>query len=347
MKRPIFFNIPQGMSKEEALPSEVLQLLEERFHSIIVRRVNHDAFLYKIDVGRFRESIQNHEVLIAGQYVFKSDGEIYDFEINDASRSYRFNTTDKFLEKEELDAFLSEMSDDSEEENGGVPDSPLCDLLLQAINEEDSEPYQSPFASDLRKDLNYLGVLLALMAHAGATIEAQPLYAGLYLYLVKFVLSGLKLFSSIIEANEGEDAGEAADAWVDEHGLDFATAVIKEYSSMKCDEAMEIMRSNNQRESRNLKNTIEEALNMAMACTLSWIKEIVEAEDYEAGEVRLTLATAIEEYCPIDNTNGYNAAANAKQLSAQWQEVVNQSGCTEDLGMQALGLPSAVILPPE
>lgn len=63
--------------------------------------------------------------------------------------------------------------------------------------------------------------------------------------------------------------------------------------------------------------------------------------------MQATLAAAIEEYCPIDNSEGYSAVENARQLSEEWQEVVTRSVCTEDLSMQALGLPSAEIIPSE
>lgn len=351
MLRPICYNIPEGKSEQEALSDELLEALEGFFQAV-THAYSDDATLYRLNIGRIHESVKAGGLVVAGQFVDRSDGEVFDFEINQGTNEVRYLSTGNFLEEQELARFLrgdaggdlGEDGNSSESSNSGP--YPF-ELLLQAINEERSEAYQSPFASKLRKDLDYLGALSALMYHAGATIEAQPLYTGLHSYAIKYALRGLRLFSQSIRSLQGEEAGKAAEAWVDEHGLDFASAVVKEFSARRCARFQESIQAEDQDAIQELKTLVEEAIGMAMSTTSDLIKSVVEADDYRAGDVQATVAAAIEEYCPIDNSQGYSAVENARQLSEEWQEVVNRSGCREDLSMQALGLPSAQTIPSE
>jgi hypothetical protein len=347
MIRPTCYNIPEGKSEQEALPDELLELLANVFQGV-TNAFGDNATLYRLDIGRVYESVQSGDLVVAGQFVDRSDGEIFNFEINQGTNKVGYKSTGDFLNRNALSLFLGEETgsgdaDDSNSESSESGPYPF-DLLLQAINEESSEAYQSPFGSKLRKDLDYLGALSALMYHAGATIEAQPLYTGLHSYAIKYALRGLRLFSQSISSIQGR---ESADSWVDEHGLDFAAAVVKEFSSRRCVHFQESIQSEDQEGIQELKDLVDEAIGMAMATTTDLIKSVVEADDYQAGDVQATLAAAIEEYCPIDNSEGYNAVDNARQLSAEWQEVVSRSGCVEDLSMSAIGLPAAQIIPSE
>lgn len=347
MIRPICYNIPEGKSEQEALSDELLEALEGVFQGV-THAFGDNAVLYRLDIGRVYESVKSGDLVVAGQFVDRSDGEVFDFEINQGTGKVGYKSTGDFLDQQSLSGFLGEIAGENDNGSESSDSGPYpFDLLLQAINEESSEAYQSPFASKLRKDLDYLGALSALMYHAGVTIEAQPLYTGLHSYAIKYALRGLRLFSQSIGSLKGEDAGKAAEAWVDEHGLDFAAVVIKEFSSRRCVRFEESIQAEDQDGIQELKALVEEAIGMAMATTTDLIKSVVEADDYRAGDVQGTLAAAIEEYCPIDNSEGYNAVENARQLSAEWQEVVTRSGCTEDLSMQALGLPSAQTIPSE
>jgi hypothetical protein len=345
MIRPACYNIPEGKSEQEALPDELLELLANVFQGV-TNAFGDNATLYRLDIGRVYESVQSGDLVVAGQFVDRSDGEVFDFEINQGTNKVGYKSTGNFLDRDALSLFLGE-----EAENGNGEDSSSdrsdsgpypFDLLLQAINEEGTEAYQSPFASKLRKDLDYLGALSALMYHAGATIEAQPLYPGLHGYAINYALRGLRLFSQSISSTQGR---EFAESWVEEHGLDFAAAVVKEFSSRRCARFQESIQSEDQEGIQELKDLVEEAIGMAMATTTDLIRSVVEADGYQAGDVQATLAAAIEEHCPIDNSEGYNAVDNARKLSAEWQEVVSRSGCMEDLSMSAIGLPSAQIIP--
>ena len=305
MIRPSYYNIPEGMSEQEALPDELLQLLADVFKGVTYA-FGDDATLYRLDIGRVYESVQSGDLVVAGQFVDKSDGEMFNFEINQGTSKVGYKSTGNFHDRNALTLFLGE---EAESGNADVNNSELSesrpyhfDLLLQAINEQSSEAYQSPFASKIRKDLDYLGALSALMYHAGATIEAQPLYTGLHSYAIKYALSGLRLFSQSIGSNQGSEAGKAAEALVDEQGLDFAAEVVKEYSSRRCIRFQESIQSEDQEGIQELKNLVEEAIDMAMATTADLIMSIVEADDYQDGDVQATLVAAIEQYCPIDNS---------------------------------------------
>ncbi len=344
MTRPFCYNIPEGKSEQEALSTELLQLLGEVF-SGVTNAFGDNAILYRVDVGQIYESVQIGELVFAGQFVDKSDGEVFNFEINQATNKVGYKSTGEFLDKKSLLLFLGIEVDSDAEEVDTIESSTSglrpFDLLLEAINEEATEAYQSPFASKLRRDLDYLAALSAAMYHAGITIEAQPLYTGLHSYAIKYAFNGLRIFSQSIGSLEGVEAGDAAVAWVQEHGFDFAAAVVKEFSARRCVRFQESMQAEDQEGIQQLKDLVEEALGMAMATTTDLIKTIVEADDYQDGDVQAALASAIDEYCPVDNSEGYSAVENARELSAEWQEVVNRSGCKEDLSMRELGLPSA------
>jgi hypothetical protein len=344
MIRPSCYNIPEGKSEQEALPDELLELLANVFEGV-TNAFGDNATLYRLDLGRVYESVQSGDLVVAGQFVDRSDGEVFDFEINQGANRVGYKSSGQTLDSEGLSLFLGEeagignAADESSEpsESGAYP----FDLLVQAIREEGSEAYQSPLGFKLRKDLDYLGALSALMYHAGATIEAQPLYTGLHSYAIKYALRGLGIFAQSIGSIQGSEAGKASETWVHDHGLNFAAAVVKEFSSRRCEQFQESIQSDDQEALQVLNDLVEEAIGMAMATTADLIKSVVESDGYQAGDVQATLSAAIEEYCPIDNSEGYSAVANARQLSAEWQEVVSQSGCGEDLSMEALGLPTA------
>ncbi len=344
MSKPIGYNVPEGVDAESFLSDELLSMLGESFAGV-TDAFGDDATLYKIDIGKIIESVQAGGLIISGQFVDKSDGEIFNFEINQDSNQLRYRSAGEFLEEERLAVIRGESSADDAEGNSTSDlrrkGQQLYDLLYEAVNDRDSEAGQSPFGIKLSKDLDYLAALSAAMYHAGITIEAQPLYAGLHSYAIKYTLGGLRLFSDVIGAMEGPEAEALANRWIDENGLGFAASFVKAFSSQRCESMREQIQAGNQPAIEDIKAVLEEGLGMAMACTTDLIRTIAEAEDYEDGDVQVTLAAAIEEYCPIDNSDGYHVSINPRQLSTEWQEVVKQSGCAEDLSMQALGLPSA------
>lgn len=55
-----------------------------------------DATLYKIDIGKIIESVQAGGLIISGQFVDKSDGEIFNFEINQDSNHLRYGPQESF-----------------------------------------------------------------------------------------------------------------------------------------------------------------------------------------------------------------------------------------------------------
>ena len=344
MSKPIGYNVPEGVDAESFLSDELLSMLGESFAGV-TDAFGDDATLYKIDIGKIIDSVQAGGLIISGQFVDKSDGEIFNFEINQDSNQLRYRSAGEFLEEERLAVIRGESSADDAEGNSTSDlrrrGQQLYDLLYEAVNDRDSEAGQSPFGIKLSKDLDYLAALSAAMYHAGITIEAQPLYAGLHSYAIKYTLGGLRLFSDVIGAMEGPEAEALANRWIDENGLGFAASFVKAFSSQRCESMREQIQVGNQAAINSIEALLEEGLGMAMACTSDLIRTIAEAEDYEEGDVQVTLAAAIEEYCPIDNSDGYHVSINPRQLSTEWQEVVKQSGCAEDLSMQALGLPSA------
>ena len=344
MTPPILYNIPEGKSEQEALPDELLQLLGDVFQGV-TSAFGDNATLYRIDVGKIYESVQDGELVFAGQFVDKSDGEIFNFEINQETNQLGYKSSGEFLDRKSLAAFCGSSStdekedsnEDQSEEEGLRP----YNLLLDAINDETSEAGQSPFGSKLRKDLDYLAALAAAMYHGGISIEAQPLYTGLHSYTIKYALSGLQLFTQSIGSMEGLESELMAEQWVDEHGLDFASAVVKEFSSRRSEQMRELIEAGDQAALEETKALVEEAIAMAMACTIDLIKTVAEADGYKQGDVQAAFAAAIDEYCPIDNSEGYHVSENPRQMASEWQQVTEHSGCSDDLSMQALGLPLA------
>jgi hypothetical protein len=344
MTPPILYNIPEGKSEQEALPDELLQLLGDVFQGV-TSAFGDNATLYRIDVGKIYESAQDGELVFAGQFVDKSDGEIFNFEINQETNQLGYKSSGEILDGQSLADFCGsssneedqDSSEDQSEEEGLRP----YNLLLDAINDVTSEAGQSPFGSKLRKDLDYLAALAAAMYHGGISIEAQPLYTGLHSYTIKYALSGLQLFTQSIGSMEGLESELMAEQWVDEHGLDFASAVVKEFSSRRCEQMRELIQAGDQAALEETKALVEEAIAMAMACTVDLIKTVAEADDYKPGDVQAAFAAAIDEYCPIDNSEGYHVSENPRQMASEWQQVTDHSGCSEDLSMAALGLPVA------
>jgi len=352
MIRPFAYNIPEGLSEEEAFPDEILQVLREVFQGV-ANAFGDNATLYRVDLGLLYASVQEGEPVVAGQFVDKSDGEIFDFQIKQSTNTVNYKSTGGFLDQTDHGRFFGgdgqgtgttvEPSVSDSEESGLRP----YELLLAAIEDQESEAYQSPFAEKLRKDLDFLGGLTAAMYQGNVSIEAQPLYTGLHRYAIKYAFSGLSVFSETIASLEGAEAGAAADAWVQEHGHDFASAVVKEFSARRCARFQESIESEDQQVIQELTPLIEEALGMGMATTADLIRTVGEADGYQDGDVQTALAAAIEEYCPIDNSDGYSTTSNARLLAAEWQEVVTRSGCQEDLSMEALGLPQAESIAPK
>lgn len=344
MTPPIPYNIPEGKSEQEALPNELLQLLDDVFQGI-TSAFGDNATLYRIDAGKIYESVQDGELVFAGQFVDKSDGEIFNFEINQETNQLGYKSSGEFLDKQSLAAFCGSLSteekEDSNEDQSEQEGLKPYNLLLDAINDETSEAGQSPFGSKLRKDLDYLAALAAAMYHGGISIESQPLYACLHSYAIKYALGGLKLFTQSIGSVEGLESELMAEKWVDEHGMDFASAVVKEFSSRRCERMRELIQAGDQTALDEIKAIVEDAIAMAMACTVDLIKTVAEADDYKQGDVQVALAAAIEEYCPIDNSEGYHVSENPRQMASEWQQVTDHSGCSEDLSMQALALPVA------
>jgi hypothetical protein len=237
MIRPSCYNIPEGKTEEEALPHELLELLVGVFQGV-TSAFGDDATLYKVNIGRVYESVKCGDLVFAGQFVDRSDGELFNFEIIQGTNKVGYQSTGNFLDSNALALFLGgeagigdgDIISSEPSEQGPYP----FDLLLQAINDEGSEAFQSPFASELRKELDYLGALSAAMYHAGVTIEAQPLYTGLHGYTIQHALRGLRRFSQSIGSIHGTDAETAAKALLDDRGLDFAAAIVKEVSSRRC-----------------------------------------------------------------------------------------------------------------
>lgn len=342
MTRPIAFNLPEGKSADEFLDAQYLELLNEVFEGV-KQAFGDDAILYRIDIGRIFESAVSGELIIAGQFVDKSDGEVFNFEINQGTNKLGYKSSSEFLSATQLAEFLGESevvssagNDDNQQEDPLYP----YDLLIQAINDEDSEVYQSPFSVKLRLDIDYLGVLSLAMYRGAVSVEAQPLYAALHGYVIKYALGGLKLFSNNIRQNFGGTAGEAAEQWVEDHGVDFSAAVIKDFSARRYTELEEQLESGSTEIQQLLTRLIEDAIDMAFATTKDFIETIATSNDYQAGDITLALTHAIDEYCPIDNSDGYTTSESAKELADIWKQLLETACCPEDLSVSALGLPS-------
>ena len=345
MSKPIGYNIPQGVNEGAFLSDDLLVMLGDVFVGV-TDAFGDDAKLYKIDIGKIIESVQAGGMVFSGQFVDKSDGEIFNFEINQETNQLGYKSSGEFLDRQSLAAFCDRSSTEEAEEDSSEDQSEQeglrpYSLLLDAINDEASEAGQSPFGSKLRKDLDYLAALSAAMYQGAIRIEAQPLYAGLHSYAIKYALSGLQLFTQSIGSVEGLESELMAEQWVDEHGLDFASAVVKEFSSRRCERMRELIQAGDQTALEEIKGIVEEAIAMAMSCTVDLIKTVAEADDYKPGDVQVALVAAIEEYCPIDNSDGYHVSENPRNMASEWQQVTDHSGCSEDLSMEALGLPVA------
>ena len=107
MIRPSYYNIPEGMSEQEALPDELLQLLADVFKGVTYA-FGDDATLYRLDIGRVYESVQSGDLVVAGQFVDKSDGEMFNFEINQGTSKVGYKSTGNFLDRNALTLFLGE-----------------------------------------------------------------------------------------------------------------------------------------------------------------------------------------------------------------------------------------------
>ena len=342
MTLPIAFNLPEGKSADEFLDTQFLEMLNEVFEGI-KQAFGDDANLYRIDIGKIFDSAASGELIIAGQFVDRSDGEVFNFEINQGTNKLAYKSSSKFLTADQLAEFLGESEDlsmssyEGEEQEG--PISPH-DLLIQAISDKDSEAYKSPFSIKLRQDIDFLGVLSLAMYRGAVSIEAQPMYAALHGYAIKYALAGLRLFSNNIRQGFGDSTGDAAEQWVEKYGLDFSATVIKDFSARSYIELEDKLESGSSEIQQLLTRLIEDAINMAFAVTKDFIETIATSNDYRAGDIKLALIQAIDEYCPIDNTDGYTTSESAKQLADIWKHLLETASCPEDLSVGALGLPS-------
>ena len=350
MTKPTGYNVPSGVDAEDFLSDALLSMLADVFVAV-TDAFGDDASLYRIDIGNLIKSTEAGGMVFAGQFVDRSDGEIFNFEINQATNKLQYKSSGEFLNEQDLAAFTGELhmeeADQASENEFRAKGEQLYELLYDATHNPASEAGQSPFGIKLSKDLDYLAALSAAMYQAVITIEAQPLYAGLHSYVIQYALRGLRLFAQAIGNAEGPDAGALAEKWLDANGINFATGFVRAFSSQRCDLIKEQIQAEDHSAIEQLEADLEEALAMAMACTIDLIKNISAADDYEEGDVGSALAAAIEEYCPIDNSEGYHVSEHPRQLGAEWQQVIEHSGCSEDLSMNALGLPVADRIPTE
>jgi hypothetical protein len=340
MKRPALYNIPQGKTEQEVFPDELQELLQNAFPAII-SAFGEDASLYRLDIGKVYESAQAGELVIEGQFVDKSDGELFNFSISQAIGKVWYKSSGECIEQEELCNWLAGESEENETiAADGVNSAKVLDLLMQAISDPDSEPYQSPFAEKLRKDLDFLGVMSLALFRGAISIEGQALYAALYGYSVQYALRGLEMFSQIIRSEEGDTAGDIAEAWIGEHGLDAGSAVVKGFSGRKLSQLEDELDTNNPEVMQSVNDLLEEAINMAMSAARDMIDAVTSNSDYTEGDAALALSAAIEEFCPIDNSDGYKFNDGGRDLSNLWQQVVQEADCKEALDASKLGLPT-------
>ena len=340
MKRPVLYNIPQGKTEKEVFPDELQELLQNVFRAI-TSTFGENASLYRLDIGKVYETAQSGELVLEGQFVDESDGELFNFSISQATGKAWYKSSGEYLEQEKLRNWLAGESEEIETTAaGGVNSAKVLDLLMQAISDPDSEPYQSPFAEKLRKDLEFLGVMSLALFRGAISIEGQALYAALYGYTVQYALRGLNMFSQIIRSVEGDTAGDNSEAWIGEHGLDAGSAVVKGFSERKLSQLEDELDTNNPEVMQSVNELLEEAIGMAMSAARDMIKAVISSSDYKDGDAALALSAAIEEFCPIDNSDGYQFNEAGRDLSGLWQQVVQAAECKEALDASKLGLPT-------
>jgi hypothetical protein len=340
MKRPVLYNIPQGKTEQEVFPDELQELLQNVFPAI-TSAFGEDASLYRLDIGKVYESAQAGELVIEGQFVDKSDGELFNFSISQVIGKVWYKSSGDYLEQETLRNWLAGESGEIEPiAADSVNSVKVLDLLMQAISDPGSEPYQSPFAEKLRKDLDFLGVMTLALFRGAVSIEGQALYAALHGYTVQYALRGLEMFSQIIRSEEGDTPGDIAEAWIGEHGLDAGSAVVKGFSERKLSKLEDELDTNNPEAVQSVNELLEEAIGMAMSAARDMIKAVISSSDYKDGDAALALSAAIEEFCPIDNSDGYQFNDAGRDLSDLWQQVVQEAECKEALDASKLGLPT-------
>ncbi len=339
MKRPLLYNIPEGKTERDALPDGLMELMEELFPAITsVFGVN--AVFFRLDIGKIYESAQAGNLEVEGQFVDQSDGELFDFLIIQEPHEVRYKSSGEYLDGDTLQQWLTDGNSTTQEGAGAdtVPPNVL-DLLLEATSNPESEPYASPFAEKLRKDLDYLGVIALALFRGAISVEGQALYAAMHSYTITYALHGMFRFSQAIRSQEGDPAGDLADQWLDQHGLDAATDVIKGVSALRLSKLEDQLDAGDSDRMQTINALLDEAIDMAMATARDMIQSIVSGSDYKKGDVSLALSAAIEEFCPIDNSDGYRFSPGGRQLSRLWHEVVQAADCPEALGASELGLP--------
>jgi hypothetical protein len=106
MKRPLLYNIPQGQTEESALPDELLKLLDNIFPAV-TSAFGENAILYRLDIGRVYESAKDGDLAIEGQFIDKSDGELFDFSISQESGHVRYKSSGEYLDHHTLQIWVS------------------------------------------------------------------------------------------------------------------------------------------------------------------------------------------------------------------------------------------------
>lgn len=321
------------------MPDELLKLLDNIFPAV-TSAFGENAILYRLDIGRIYESAKDGDLAIEGQFVDKSDGELFDFSISQESGHVRYKSSGEYLDHHTLQIWVS---DDSLPTNPAssteAGDREPLNLLVQALSNPSSESFQSSFAEKLRTDIDYLGVLSLALFRGAVSVEAQALYAALHAYAIQYAFRGLRLFSQVIRTEDGDIAGDASDQWLEHHGLDAATEVIKEFTSRRMTRFEDQLDVEKPDSMKSINETLDVAIGMAMAASRDMICNILSSSDYKPGDVALALSAAIEEFCPIDNSDGYQFQVNGRELAEDWQQVLEASECKEVLSMQVLGLP--------
>jgi hypothetical protein len=337
MKCPILINVPNGQSEDEALPDALLELLREVFPAV-TSVFGDNAVIYKLDIGKVYDSVNRGNLTIEGQFVDKSDGELFDFSITQSSNQVGYKSAGKYLGKESLNQWLKY------QEIGPVDESSTNDsqsmalyLLIEAISNSSSDAYHSPFAEKLRRDIDYLGALSLGLFRGVISVEAQSLYAALHSYAIQYALRGIKMLN---QATQEDIRRESTDLWIETHGVDAATSVIGEFSARRLSELEKDLDSNDAQLRKTINQLLDDAIDMSMAAAREMINSIAKADSYREGDVAEALAAAIEEFCPIDNSEGYQFSDDGLDLSQRWLEVVESTECNEALTLSELGLPS-------
>lgn len=124
MLRPICYNIPEGKSEQEALSDELLEALEGVFQGV-THAFGDNAVLYRLDLGRVYESVKSGALVVTGQFVDRSDGEVFDFEINQGTGKVGYKSTGNFLDQQSLSGFVGEQAGENDKGSESSDSGPL------------------------------------------------------------------------------------------------------------------------------------------------------------------------------------------------------------------------------